>query len=98
MIDMIDIVMAKIELTKPKLVCQPVGSHVRGVPAACPTNGLNVDATKKSMTMTMTMKFANANANINVSTTMTTSNAANVHVTRRVHRSWEEKGPKAAPA
>jgi hypothetical protein len=96
MIDMIDIVMAKIETTKPPVVCQPVGPHVQGIPAACPTTGLN---TEMPMTMMMMMmKFANPNDNVNVSETMMTPNAATAHVSRRVQRSWENLVPKAAPA
>jgi hypothetical protein len=57
---MIDIVMAKIKTTKPPVVCQPVGPHVQGIPAACPTTSLNAE-----MPMTMMMKFANPNDNVN---------------------------------
>ena len=95
---MVDIAMAKIETTKPKQKSQPVESHVQGIPAACPTNGLKPDTTKKPMTITTMMTFAKPNDNDNVSTTMTTPNAANAHVTQRAHRSWEGKGAKPVPA
>jgi len=94
---MIAILMVKIETTKPPIVCQPAGSHVRWIPAACPKTGLNAAATKMPMTMTK-FKNPNDNVNVNAKATMMTPHPAITHVSRRVQCSWKDVGTKHAPA
>jgi hypothetical protein len=79
---MIAIVTANIDTTQPPIEGQPVGSHDKRIPAACPPTGLNANATKLPMTT-----FKNPNANVDDAAASKPLSAVIAHVPHRVQRS-----------